>query len=429
LVRYNNWKTDDKPAQTIVMKCPWNRQITRGKSMVAAVKSSGGVNVWVAYTGLPVRIYRDAGKGLTLLKDFNRGAQKCLDFQRIAVDRRTETVYAANPFGPLFRLRDWKSGKFEQCFKAPGKPIKASCFAIDVRRRHIYCRDSLRPYTQSNSWGPIVRYNLDSGQYLTPANVGKTGTHVVTKNCVGVGWYIASGMTDRGLAVTPDGSLISVNDPHSGKGHNTSGTGGAITYFKSMPDSAPWKSASLNSYGPFAGARVDTKGNLYVGIKQAPAGKVPKAFAGDKYYRRCVGTILKFAPTGSLSEGDIFPKPLSRPARKYAIRYGAFDLPRPRLSRFGVDGYGRIYYPATLEQKVGVIDNQGNEILSFGTYGNRDSMGGLPGDLIPTRDIPMAHPNSVDTSEGYIYVGDLVNCRLLRIKKTYARTETARVSE
>jgi hypothetical protein len=59
-------------------------------------------------------------------------------------------------------------------------------------------------------------------------------------------------------------------------------------------------------------------------------------------------------------------------------------------------------------------------VLSFGTYGNRDSMGGRPGDLVPTPDIPLAWPNSVDATEDFIYVSDIVNIRLLRLAKTFA---------
>ncbi|MDE0937984.1 MAG: hypothetical protein OSA89_18895, partial [Mariniblastus sp.] len=64
-------------------------------------------------------------------------------------------------------------------------------------------------------------------------------------------------------------------------------------------------------------------------------------------------------------------------------------------------------------------DNAGNEILHFGTYGNRDSMGGLQGELISTTGIPLAFPNSVDATDNYIYVADMVNLRLLRLRKCF----------
>ena len=71
----------------------------------------------------------------------------------------------------------------------------------------------------------------------------------------------------------------------------------------------------------------------------------------------------------------------------------------------GVDGYGRIYYPTNFAPRVAVMDNAGsNQILHFGTYGNRDSMGGLPGDAILTKDIPLGFPNSVDATDNYTYV-------------------------
>ena len=73
--------------------------------------------------------------------------------------------------------------------------------------------------------------------------------------------------------------------------------------------------------------------------------------------------------------------------------------------------------------------NAGNEIVRFGTWGNRDSMGGLLGDTVPTKDIPIAWPNSVDATDDYIYVGDMGNCRLLRIAKTFVATETVDVKE
>jgi hypothetical protein len=132
-----------------------------------------------------------------------------------------------------------------------------------------------------------------------------------------------------------------------------------------------------------------------------------------------MGRIYKFASTGSLDRGNLFPSEPAAPAKVYDVHYGSIGPVFARTPRFGVDGYGRLYYPTSLVPQVSVIDNEGNAIVRFGTYGNRDSLGGLEGDLVPTRDIPMAWPNSVDATDDYIYVGDLVNIRLLRIRKTF----------
>jgi len=109
------------------------------------------------------------------------------------------------------------------------------------------------------------------------------------------------------------------------------------------------------------------------------------------------------------------------------VLYGAFDTDCiTRTPRFSVDGFGRITYPTNIAQRVAVMDNAGNEILYFGTYGNRDSMGGLAGDLVPTKGIPLAFPNSVEATDNYIYVADMVNHRLLRIKKVFKAEATSR---
>ena len=106
------------------------------------------------------------------------------------------------------------------------------------------------------------------------------------------------------------------------------------------------------------------------------------------------------------------------PAHSYDILYGAFETQCfTRSPRFDVDGYGRIYSPTNIEPRVTLMAHASHEILPFGTYGNRDSMGGLPGELVPTKGIPLAFPNSVGATDNYIYVADMVNLRLLRMKK------------
>ena len=148
-------------------------------------------------------------------------------------------------------------------------------------------------------------------------------------------------------------------------------------------------------------------------------------FDKDPDFKATTGRIYKYAPTGSVDGGNLFPKEPAAPAKVYDIHYGPLG-PQSRTPRFGVDGYGRIYYPTGQLPQVSVIDNEGNPILAFGTYGNRDSMGGLPGDIVTTKDIPLAWPNSVDATDDYIYVSDIVNVRLLRIEKTFSLSMTSK---
>ncbi len=165
--------------------------------------------------------------------------------------------------------------------------------------------------------------------------------------------------------------------------------------------------------------RFDLAGNLYVGYVDKKPTTVLRGFEDDRHMAT-MGRIYKYAPTGTLKSGNLFPKTPSGPSHTYNVFYGAFETNCvTRSPRFGLDGYGRIYYPTNIAPRVTVMDNAGNEILHFGTYGNRDSMGGLPGDLAPTKDIPLGFPNSVDATDNYIYVADMVNLRILRLKKNY----------
>ncbi len=204
---------------------------------------------------------------------------------------------------------------------------------------------------------------------------------------------------------------------------------GPLTYFAPDKGKAPWKGLGFKNFGgkepPVAsGVRFDPKGNLYAGIVDGKPNNIPPGFDKDKDYMR-MGRIYKYAPTGSKEGGSLFPTEPAAPAKIYDVHYGPINNP----PRFGVDEYGRIYYPNAIEKRVAVIDNEGNPVLSFGTYGNRDSMGGLPGDLVPTKDVPLAWPSSVDATDEYIYISDRLNVRLLRLAKTFQLAGTAKIKE
>jgi hypothetical protein len=189
----------------------------------------------------------------------------------------------------------------------------------------------------------------------------------------------------------------------------------------------PWEATKLaNLPNNAGGVKFDLAGNLYVGyVDKKPTVAIP-GFEKDRNMAT-VGRIHKFAPTGTLESGNLFPKASTGPAHSYDVFYGAFETQCfTRSPRFDVDGYGRIYYPTNIASRVTVMDNAGNEILHFGTYGNRDSMGGLPGELVPTKGIPLAFPNSVGATDNYIYVADMVNLRLLRMKKKYRAVASSR---
>ncbi|MFO7900369.1 MAG: hypothetical protein R6V58_15075, partial [Planctomycetota bacterium] len=410
LLKFKDWTKAKEPAVTLpVCQVRYYRQPTR----LVAVESTGEVYVWIAYTALPARVYRDKGDEVDLVRDFYKTArQRCLDVQHFAVDRETEHVYIADGFGSCFRITDWGEPQFRRCMLDKNKPLRAIALAVDARNRRLYTR---------NDRSPVRRYKLDQAEFLTPVPVGETDSNACTP-VLSNDWRIGLGKGDRGIGVAPDGSLATLGA--LGRGANY---GGYLRYFDGQENKAPWDGLLFNSFGTkvrAAGVRFDPRGNLYAGKYDGKPKNPPEGFEKDRKFLVSTGRIYKYAPTGSLKGGNLFPAAPERPAKVYDIHYGAIGNHFSRTPRFGVDGYGRIYYPTSLLPRVSVIDNAGNTILRFGTYGNRDSMCGLEGDIVPTKGVPMAWPNSVDATDDHIYVSDIVNIRLLRLAKTFAASET-----
>jgi hypothetical protein len=69
-----------------------------------------------------------------------------------------------------------------------------------------------------------------------------------------------------------------------------------------------------------------------------------------------------------------------------------------------------------------VVDNQGNEIVRFGSYGNADSQG--PGSKVPRPAIPLAYPVAAKASWKHICVADSANRRVVRVDPVWAAEET-----
>ncbi len=407
LLKFNDWRKDDKPAVTLrISETGYTGQ--HKHSYVAVAESGKATNIWVAYTEMPVRVYKDAEKGFALLKDFYNveGAQRCLGFDRMEVDQKTEEVYVLDDHASVWKTSDWSKPRFVKV------PLRTPSIAIDSRNRHIYIR-TLADGKSSNAVGKVARYHLDKDGY-PPANFGASGSNRLTPAFQHEWCFTGNG--DKGFAIAPNGNLALVGDPKDG-----------LRLFHGNEAKVPWEATKLANLPAFAGgARFDLAGNLYVGYMDKKPSSVLPGFEGDKFIG-AMGRIHKYTPTGSLESGILFPTIPAGPSHSYDVLYGAFDADCIiRSPRFSVDGYGRIFYPTNIAQRVSVMDNAGNEILHFGTYGNRDSMGGLPGDLVPTKGIPLGFPNCVEATDNYIYVGDMVNQRLLRIQKNYQLDVTSR---
>ena len=86
--------------------------------------------------------------------------------------------------------------------------------------------------------------------------------------------------------------------------------------------------------------------------------------------------------------------------------------------RFDIDGFGNLYIPNATTFSVSVRDNANNEIVKFGHYGNFDCQG--PESKEPKPEIPLGWPITAGVSDKYIYVGDCLNHRVVRVDKSWA---------
>jgi hypothetical protein len=262
----------------------------------------------------------------------------------------------------------------------------------------------------------VARFDRDFHP-LPFAATGKNATSLSTTGKDVYGRY-GHGWSNKGLCVGPTGRIYVYNMYDWSK------------YFINTWDAAGQaeKNARLNDglIGPLdaqgGGVAVDYRGNVYVGMHG-----VPKGCADG---RRSVGSIVKFGPAGggyAASKGDapgiewqgsqvgrfVEGALTAYPGLGAQVELGCVC----KEARFDLDGYGRLYIPNAVEYRVRVVDNAGNEIVSFGHYGNPDSRG--PGSAVPDPDVPLGWPISVSVGRrGEVYVADTLNHRVVRVELT-----------
>ena len=202
--------------------------------------------------------------------------------------------------------------------------------------------------------------------------------------------------------------------------------------------------------GEVGGIQLDWQGNVYVGKKVMPPGHKPPA--GYEHWKsgyfHGTGTIIKFAPSGGAivaakdakgKQGLAVEPRLGRSTPMFAEgamklypglgcmsgKFGASCMCRQPM--FQVDGWGRIFMPNAILNHVRVVDNAGNEILEFGHYGNIDSRGEMEGSMIRSPAIPLGWPEAVGVSRNHVYVADVLNLRIVRLKKVYGAEQVCAV--
>lgn len=423
LLRFNNWRTDITPSLSIKL-CILDMEILpRDRTYTLIRGSASSKRIWVAFKDIPVRIFKENGDSLQVTKDFSTTGQslKFLGFNKMMVDPQTENIFIASGAHEIFKLTDWNNPIFRKCSldvvapsairtSADSRQIWAADLALDIRNRYLLAR--VHP-----NYGFVYRFSLD-GHYHSLVPVGTTGSAKVSDTVVS-NEYPGCRYMDRGIATLPDGATLSLSGYSGGNGytnvkmfhHPVDTTAGPKPRFKL------WDAGTMSG-----GIKSDLAGNIYVGARLSAPTLFPVGYATDWAYGRCIGKIYRFAPTGSLAQGNLYPTQPVGPVKTYDVEYGSISNDGQQIGfspRFGVDPYGRIYFPNSLTQTVSIIDNEGNKLLSFGTYGNIDDLKKMENNMQNATSIPLSWPASVDATDDYIYVADFANVGLIRLKKRF----------
>lgn len=324
------------------------------------------------------------------------------------VDREAELVYVTRSGGTVWRF---------QGETGAGGPIEIK--AVDVAigpGGHVYTWG-----TDGGYQGPIARFTRD----LQPAPLAATGEHTFGFLYGRAG----RGNSVCGLDVDQRGRVFAtygVNECHV----RAYDADGQLVDFKRKitvdsgrgPQQVPVAIANVVGYG--GSIRLDNAGNIYVVQQGLPEDfQPPPGFERDEAYRHAVGTIYKFGPDGgelkqagwSVKEaiGAIAQYPDCGPISRWRAD-GSCACTKPR---FDVDDFGRLYIPNGITFSVSVRDNADNEIVRFGDYGNFDCQG--PQSAEPQPPIPLGWPVAAAASDRFIYVGDTLNHRVVRVDKTF----------
>ncbi|HOX05914.1 MAG TPA: hypothetical protein PK280_05895 [Planctomycetota bacterium] len=276
--------------------------------------------------------------------------------------------------------------------------------------------------------GPLKRYTRDFKP--APLATGKD-TYVNGMGRMGRGNSVA------GLDYAPDGRLYVTNGCNTCLVQAFEPDGKPVEFErKAIPGQSghgldiktPVPALVTGMLDQSGSVRADAAGNVYVLQIGLPKGHVPpKGFEKDPAYQGTCGAIYKFGPKGGEFQKGVPVGALRTYGPACGPISGAWGslgaCCRCTKARFDVDAYGRLYIPNGSTYKVTLVDNSDNTILSFGGYGNWDAQG--PKSAEPKPEIPLGWPVFAGASDKFIYVGDALNHRLVRVDKVFAAEDTA----
>jgi hypothetical protein len=375
-----------------------------------ALDDSGGVPVlWVGGGDSLIRVEDRGAELVPVGNSVLNPDRNAIGFVCYAdVDPEADLVYVTQGMGPVWRYSG-VSGEGGLL------PIRTCDLAVGPGGL-IYA------WGDTGNWnGPVTRYTRD----LKPAPLA-SGSHQYGHLACRYG----RGNSVAGLDVDPRGWVFATNGGNSCQVIAYDADGRRATFDRQ--DTAPNDVLVTGMVDQSGSIRVDLAGNVYVlQIGRSKGIVPPKGFEKDPAYLRATGTIYQFGPQGGAFEKGApvgalraYSTPCAPISGNWASTQSVCHCTKPR---FEVDAFGRLYVPNAFTNQVTLRDNADNEVLSFGAYGNFDDAGvedaspspAARGGVTPAY-IPLGWPITAGASDRFIYVGDCLNHRIVRVDKTWA---------
>jgi DNA-binding beta-propeller fold protein YncE len=345
-----------------------------------------------------VRI-EDRGGELVVTGRLNEGLPPAGGVVKVFADPATDDVYVNDGWSGLSRY-DGLSGA--------GGPIPITAIDLAVgpdRNLYLYGR---------KGWNEPI-YRCDAAFRPVPfSGTAKPETTLTTLNKTVYGRY-GTGWSNKGLCVAPDGKIYVRHMYEWCKYH--------VTAFG--PDGRAIKGGRVADgvLGPLddqsGGLKVDRAGNFYVGCNET--------VKGGPALRPLEGCVVKVGPGGgglAAKRGDADGLQLGKSFFEGAVTVYPHLAPRTsggcvcKEARFDLDDYGRLYVPDVHDFCIRVYDNAANLVCTLGGYGNADARGG---GAAASPEIPFGWPMTCGINgAGRLYVGDVLNQRIVRVDLGYA---------
>jgi len=353
----------------------------------------------------------------------------------LTVDREREEVYVRNLLVP-----GWARKHCHTWVRLNGRTGEAARTPIAAHEMAVGPEGALYAIKALDGYNAVLARFDRAGK---PLPFPETGTHVLRQGNFLKGTFYPIQHCTRGLSVAPNGDVYVLNPSHELKKPQKYVHCAVDIY---GPDGRLKRKNAVWASNAASSVRADAAGNMYIAENVKPrdcvippelSGQVPTTTRwkhGFNWYPWMYGSVVKFPPAGGAVRirgtwggshwgsrwkplpawrppGDApVPQPIecvtrhNEPASvQNAVWLHPGLSPAPAHAggcvcfgpRFDVDGFGRVFLPDVARCSVEVIDAAGHSIARF---------------------VPFAWPQYVGVSDEAVYVSDVMNRRIVRVR-------------